>query len=300
MLRAPYEVGKSYITMDTKLEDLCEKGFWQEALQLVWIHDERQGWQVSHAMLYLMLQKCTKKQDLGVGKQAHCLVVKYGLQFEPYLHRLLIRMYAVCGSMSDANRVFQQHQAPDIFAWTEIISMNARIGQNEQAIKLYEQMQVFDILPDGHVYVMALKCCMGARDIKRGKLIHAQIIENDMESDAFVRNMLIDMHAKLGSLHDAQNLFEKSSLKCDVIAHGVIIGGYLENGLPTQAVQVFGQMQQRGVKPDRVIVLSTLKAISTLECLHEGRLLHIHILINGFESEISVPVEYRFFIEYQC
>lgn len=147
-----------------RVEGLCEEGFLNEALQAVRLLDQ-QGLQVSSNMLYCILQGCMAKKDLAAGREAHHLIVKTGFQSNLFLGRTLIRMFALCGALSDANDVFHQLTKPDVSAWTAIISVNSKLGQDDQAAKLYQQMQESSVAPDGHAFVAVLKSCMAAKEM---------------------------------------------------------------------------------------------------------------------------------------
>lgn len=105
------------------------------------------------------------KKNLAAGREAHHLIVKTGFQSNLFLGRTLIRMFALCGALSDANDVFHQLTKPDVSAWTAIISVNSKLGQDDQAAKLYQQMQESSVAPDGHAFVAVLKSCMAAKEM---------------------------------------------------------------------------------------------------------------------------------------
>eukprot|EP00250_Pteridium_aquilinum_P029738 c40039_g1_i1 orf=3-980(-) len=269
-----------------RVEHFCRNGFISEAIQAVQ-HWHQQGLRVPSNMLYCVLQGCMRTQSLAAGREAHRLVVRAGLQSSLFLGRALIRMFAVCGSLSDANHVFRQLREPNVYVWTEIISASSKLGQEVDALRLYQQMQESSLAPDGHVLVAVLKSCIAAKAITTGKLIHFQVIESGLEADAFVGNTLIDLHAKFGSFDDAWHIFDRFVCR-DLVTWSAMIGGCVKHSRPLHAIQLFCQMQHEGIESDRIIILCILKACSSLAALMEGRLLHIHVLKLNLESEISI------------
>jgi pentatricopeptide repeat protein len=62
---------------------------------------------------------------------------------------------------------------------------------------------------------------------------------------------LIDMYAKCGSIEIARQLFDKMP-KRDVVSWSAMIAGYGMHGHGEDALALFSQMQQTGMKPNHI------------------------------------------------
>jgi pentatricopeptide repeat protein len=69
-----------------------------------------------------------------------------------------------------------------------------------------------------------LNTCAGIVALEEGRCVHEQIIQSGCESDVFVRNSLVDMYAKCGSMEDAWRVFNKMSTR-EVVTWTTIFGG---------------------------------------------------------------------------
>eukprot|EP00250_Pteridium_aquilinum_P033528 c5797_g1_i1 orf=56-493(+) len=99
-------------------------------------------------LLYQSLQGCICKKDLAAGKEVYKLMLHTELRIDSFLGSQLIRMFASCGSLLDANTVFVNLMEPSVFAWSAIISAHAIHGEGEQAIQLYHHMLLAGIKAD--------------------------------------------------------------------------------------------------------------------------------------------------------
>lgn len=108
---------------------LCTEGCLQTALQILHLMLQHRAPAVSANIFYCILLECMKKEDLKAGREAHCLIVQGGLDSDTFLGSHLIRMFASCGSLFEANQVFRRLPHPSVFTWSAIILAHANLGQ---------------------------------------------------------------------------------------------------------------------------------------------------------------------------
>lgn len=244
----------------------------------------KKGIRPSTRSLFYLVQRCIDKNDWAAGKEVHGLITRSGFESNAFLGSHLIRMFSLFGSLLEADNAFSKLVKPNVFSWSAIIMSHVHSGQDEQAIKLYHEMQmVHCVRPDDHVFIAVLTACAKTAALIDGKLIHASIIESGFESHVCVHNSLINMYAKCGSLLDARMVLDKWPLR-DIVAWNAIIAGYGQHGYAQEALQAFQQMEQEGTGPDEVTYISLLGACSSISTLEHGKLIHAHMTGNGIES----------------
>jgi pentatricopeptide repeat protein len=118
-------------------------------------------------------------------------------------------MYAKCGSLGDAWRVFNKMPSRNMVTWNAMIFGHVKCGQGQKAQELFQQMQQEDIWPDPVTFVGVLNADASVLALEKGRPAHEQIIQSGCESDVFVGSSLVDMYAKCGSMEDAQIVFNK-------------------------------------------------------------------------------------------
>lgn len=265
---------------------LCQVGRLNEALQIVDLMD-RQRIHVSATILYFLVQGCINMRDVIAGRELHCLIMKSNLKSNIFLGGHLIRMFALCGSLLDANRAFHMLPKLNVFAWTAIILAHAKLGHGAEVIKLYCQMQQSNIMPNEHTFVPVLKACSSIEALDEGQLVHAHAIKNGFESNISVGNTLISMHAKCGSLCDACRVFERMP-RTSLVTWNAIIAGYAQHSYGHKVLELYHQMQHGGFEPDSVTFVSVLQGCSCILNLDQGKKIYSHIIESDFEIKINV------------
>lgn len=139
----------------------------------------------------------------------------------------------------------------------------------------------------GPRYASLLRQCRTAIALSEGKRIHAYIVENGCDRDTFLGNLLIQMYGKCGSLEDARVVFLKMPQQ-NVFSWSIMIGTYMQHGHSKEALQLYGTMQQAGMVPDQVTLVSVLSACALEAALPAGLQIHASIVRDGFESNVIV------------
>ncbi|KAJ7536773.1 hypothetical protein O6H91_12G081600 [Diphasiastrum complanatum] len=265
---------------------LCGEGKLKEALHIVELMVE-QNTQAPINSYVGLLKGCAKRKALAEGKQVHALIVECGLDLNTFIGNLLVDMYAKCGSMLDARKVFNTMPKHNLFSWTAIISAYANLGEGDEAIDLFQQMQQTGIVPDKVVFVVVLKACGRIAALEQGKSLHAQIIKSGFESDVIVGSALVDMYAKCGCLEHGRQVFNNMHER-DVVSWNVMIAGYAQKGLGKEAIDLYEEMKQEDVQPSNVTYVVLLNACASIAALEQGKQLHSRIIKSGFESDVTV------------
>lgn len=180
--------------------------------------------------------------------------------------------------------MFDLLEERDVVAYNEMIAGYAEHGQGQEALRLFRVMQCEGTKPDKVTFVCALKASASVVALDQGRLIHVEVVEQELQSDPFVGSSLVDMYAKCGSLMDASHVFDKMSAP-DIVSWNAIIAGHVENGLGQKALHLLYKLKQEGKEPNDVTYMCTLKACSSIAALDQGKLIHKDILSCGLESD---------------
>ena len=235
---------------------------------------------VDLATLVNVLVACADIGNRMLGRAVHGYAIKACFDSEIKFHNTLLDMYSKCGDLAAAVQVFEKIGKKSVVSWTSMMAGYVREGLSDDAIKIFYKMQTNGISPDIFTVTSILHACACGGSLDNGKVVHNYIRENDMESDLFVCNALMDMYAKCGSMEDAYLVFSCMPAK-DIVSWNTMIGGYSKNCLPNEALKLFSEMQQNS-KPDSITVACILPACASLGALDRGREIHSHILRNGY------------------
>ncbi|KAK9059137.1 hypothetical protein SSX86_021756 [Deinandra increscens subsp. villosa] len=198
-----------------------------------------------------LLQKCLKSKSLKPGKQIHALILTSGSDMNSFsLHSKLVGVYASCGCFTSAYSMFQITQNLNVFAYNWIIFALTFHGRFKEAIKYFTLLQKSrDLVPNNYTFSFVLKCCVGLRDLSKGKEVHCMINKFGLQFDSSVVNGLIDMYCKCGCLSYARKVFDKMP-KPDVVSWTNMISAYSNVGRLQESQFLFDRMKLEGLEPN--------------------------------------------------
>ena len=234
-----------------------------------------------------ILNACACPTALECGKEVHADIIDAGFQSDVRVGNALVNMYAKCGSIRDAQLVFDKMGNRDVISWTTLIEGYGQHGHQKEAFEVYCQMQRVGLKPNQITYMSILNACSCPTALECGKEIHAHIISARVQSQVRVGTALVNMYAKCGSIRDARLVFDEMG-KRDVISWTAMIEGYSQHGHYEEAFEVFQQMQRAGLKPDQITYMSILNACTCPTALERGKEVHANIINAGFQSDVCM------------
>lgn len=234
-----------------------------------------------------VIKVCGASGAFDKGREIHRMLAQNDSELGLSVGNTFIGMYAKCGSLLEAQEVFNKLPVRDVVSWTALMAGYAEHGPAEKALKCFLEMRRDDILPNEVTFSCILKACGSIADLDEGQKIHADIVKEEYETDATVGNSLIGMYAKCGSLIEARELFEHLRVQ-DVVSWTALIAGYAEHGPGREALELFENMQEEGISPDAVTYACSLKACSSTGATDKGLLLHAEIAQEGFERDLTI------------
>ncbi|KAL5221003.1 hypothetical protein ABZP36_025716 [Zizania latifolia] len=228
-----------------------------------------------------VLVACARTGTMKVGRLCHALVVLNGFAINCYIGSSLVSMYAKCGLVEDAHRVFNGIPERNVVCWTSMISGYTQSGRFKEAVELFRDMQIAGVKADDATIATVASSCgqMGALDL--GRYVHAYCDSRGLGKEIAVKNSLIDMYSKCGDIKKAYEIF-CGLAKRDLFTWTVMIMGFAINGLCVEALDLFAQMEGEGeVMPNEVIFLGVLTACSHGGLVEQGYH-HFHCMSNVY------------------
>eukprot|EP01018_Ginkgo_biloba_P008730 Gb_35202 [translate_table: standard] len=263
-----------------------QNGHGEEALQL-FSEVHRMGILPIQFNYASVLRACSVSSSLLRGQQLHGLIIRTGCEYDVFVGSALVDMYAKCGRMRDAHKVFGKMPERNVVSWTSMIAGYMQHGLSDKSLTLFRQMQQTVTKPDPFILGNVLRACGNLEAQEQGKQIHAHIIGAGFQAHVSVNNSLVFMYAKCGRIENARQVFDVM-LKRDTVSWTAVIAGYAQNGYGEEALKLFRQMWWEGTKPDHFIFASVLRACSSLIDLEQGKQVHAHLVKTGFEFHVSV------------
>ncbi|KAK9167808.1 hypothetical protein Scep_002999 [Stephania cephalantha] len=181
----------------------------------------------------------------------------------------MISGYISRGSKEDAEMIFNSMSETDITTWNLMVRAYAENESSEQAINLLRELQLRGMRPDMVSIMSILPVCACLASMHLVKQCHGYVVRS-MFRDIRLNGALLDLYSKCGSINNAQKLFQLSTGK-DLVMFTAMVGAYAIHGMGEEALHVFNNMLDMGIKPDHVIITAVLSACSHAGLVDEGQ-----------------------------
>ncbi|XP_077234663.1 pentatricopeptide repeat (PPR-like) superfamily protein [Tasmannia lanceolata] len=228
---------------------------WEEIIEL-FFQMMVQGMMPDEFLLPKILQACANSGHIDTGELIHSFAIRSGMQMLVHVSNSLLAMYAKCRKLHSAERVFSTMNLRDRVTWNAMISGYCHCGKNEEALKLFNQMQVEGI-----------------------------------ELGLVTWNILIDSYNQSGKCDLARELMkkmEKSGIAPDVFTWTTMISGFAQNNRTNQALELFREMWLVGFEPNGVTLASAVSTCTSLKSIKKGTEIHSITVKIGSASDILV------------
>ncbi|XXG80758.1 hypothetical protein AAC387_Pa09g1547 [Persea americana] len=268
-----------------------------------------------------VLKACASLSAIEIGQQIHTHVFKFGFEYDVFVNNTLVDMYSKCFYIQAATRVWDEMCERDGVSWNSIVSGCVHCGEIEVARLLFEDMPMRrnvvcwtalingfgregmivemlslflrmlvsgdDVRPNSATIVCLLSACSAASNSELGRWVSVFVDVNAMPLDIILVTALIDMHSKCGDLSKAKELFNRIPNK-NLVSWNAMITGYVQCGLPEEAIRLFNQMQVDSVKPNEITMVNILTACASLGALDLGREVHLQVGRSGLKLNVIV------------
>ncbi|KAL4358247.1 pentatricopeptide repeat-containing protein At5g08305 isoform X1 [Arachis duranensis] len=257
----------------------------------------RLGFAPDYLTYPFLIKASARLLNLEAGVSVHSHIIKTGHESDRFIQNSLIHMYASCGNIMLAHKVFDCMESKNLVSWNSMLDGYAKCGEMILARKVFDSMSEKDVrswssLIDGYVkageyrealavfekmravgpkanevtMVSVLCACAHLGALEKGRIMHNYVVDNGLPMTLVLRTSLVDMYAKCGAIDEAFLVFHGvSKNKTDVLIWNAMIGGLATHGFVQESLKLFKDMQVVGVLPDEITYLCLLAA-----CAHGG------------------------------
>ncbi|XP_042493886.1 pentatricopeptide repeat-containing protein At2g13600-like [Macadamia integrifolia] len=255
-----------------------------------------------------LFDSCLRTKSLRDSHRVHARLIKTPFASEIFIQNRLIDVYAKCGCLDDAHKLFERMPEKNTFTWNSMISALTKSGFLDEAVSLFrlmpepdqcswnsmvsgfaqhdhfvEALEFFvkmhreDFVFNEYTFGSALSACAGLVHLKMGTQVHCSIFKSPFLADVFMGSALIDMYSKCGCVFSAQNIFDGMDAR-NLVSWNSLITCYEQNGPADEALKVFSRMLECGLEPDEVTLASVASACASLSTIREGSQIHARVI----------------------
>ncbi|CAI0394359.1 unnamed protein product [Linum tenue] len=215
---------KSVITWNSMITGFSQNGNSVEAIRL-FDHMYRNCLEMNEVTFLTAIQACSNMGHLDKGKWLHQKLISYGVEKDLYLETALADMYAKCGDLRTAKRVFNKMPEKSVVTWSIMIAGYGIHGHMDAAMSLFDRMVEMGIRPNGITFMNILSACSHSGHVDAGKfyfrLMENYSIEPNLEHFA----CLVDLLSRAGDVDGAYGVINSMPFPADASIWGALVNG---------------------------------------------------------------------------
>ncbi|XP_059625053.1 pentatricopeptide repeat-containing protein At3g22690 [Cornus florida] len=265
-----------------------------------------------------VISACAKLRDLDFGERVCAYIGESGIEIKTVLVNALVDMYMKCGAIDNAKRLFDECVDRNLVMYNTILSNYVRQGLARQALAILDDMLEQGPQPDRVTLLSAISASSQLGDVSFGKQCHGYILRHRLEGWDSVSNAIIDMYMKCGKQEWACRVFDQMSDKTvvswnsmiagfigngdmgsawgffnempesDLVSWNTIIGALVQESLFEDAIKLFRIMQSKGIKADKVTMVSVASACGYLGALDLSKWTYTYIERTGIHCDMRL------------
>jgi pentatricopeptide repeat protein len=177
---------------------------------------QQEGVEPSSVTFVGVLNACASVVALEEGRLVHQQIVKSGCESNIFVGSSLVDMYAKCGSMEEACKVFNKMPLRNVVSWNAILGGFAMHGHGKEALEHFKQMRAEGVRPDNTTFVCLLSACSHAGLVDEGLRCFESMSTDCMISARLEHyTCMVDLLGHAGRLHEAEAIIKTMPYKPD-------------------------------------------------------------------------------------
>ncbi|XP_042482017.1 pentatricopeptide repeat-containing protein At5g15300-like [Macadamia integrifolia] len=179
-----------------------------------------------------LLSACADSGALDVGQKVHFSLSGMDLESSSIvLGNALIDMYAKCGSIQKALKVFRGMREKDVSSWNSILGGLAFHGHAEETINLFTEMRREKIKPNEITFVAVFVACSHGGMVEEGHQ-YFNLMRNEYGIEPNIKHYgcMVDLLGRAGLLNEAFRFVEAMEIEPNAIVWRTLLGACRTHG----------------------------------------------------------------------
>ncbi|KAK1281920.1 Pentatricopeptide repeat-containing protein [Acorus calamus] len=265
----------------------CRNGLNKEAL-MGFVEMLENGFSPDNFVVPNALKACSALRLDGFGRCVHGYVVKMGFGQCVFVSSSLVDFYGKNGELVEAQKAFDGMSERNNVAWNSILMGYVQNGLNEEAMEVFYNMRIDGVEPTRVSVSGFLSASAGAEASFEGRQGHAVAVLSGLRMDDILGSSIINFYVKVGSVEDAEIVFDRM-VERDIVTWNLLISGYVKDGQLEKAINACRRMRwEENLRFDSVTLSSILTACADSGNLVLGKEAHCFCIRNSLESDSVV------------
>ncbi|PIA29939.1 hypothetical protein AQUCO_05800190v1 [Aquilegia coerulea] len=213
---------KNVVSWTTMITGLSQNEDHEQALRLYRrMLDE--GVKPNNFTVVSALSACARLGALGMGVKIDEYITQRRFQLNTEIGNALVDMFAKCGKIEHASRIFSELKKKDLLSWTIMISGWAMHGCSELALQYFDNMISTGVKPDDVVFLAVLTACSHSGLVDQGlHFFNSMRLDYSIKPTVKHYTCMVDLFGRTGQLEEALKFIESIPVKTDFVVWGAL------------------------------------------------------------------------------
>ncbi|KAK2995733.1 hypothetical protein RJ640_004262 [Escallonia rubra] len=166
--------------------------------------------------------------ELSVLRQAkwiHGLVIRTCFDKNVFVMTAIVDMYAKCGSVHIARRVFDLMPERHVTTWNAMIDGYGTHGHGKAAVELFREMRRGDVEPNEITFLCIISACSHSGFVEEGRRFFIIMKEDyGLEPSMDHYGAMVDLLGRAGKLNEAWDFIQSMPIEPGINVYGAMLG----------------------------------------------------------------------------
>ncbi|GMI65183.1 mitochondrial RNA editing factor 29 [Hibiscus trionum] len=171
-----------------------------------------------------MLSLCAEVGAHDMGKWVHTVIRRQVVKMDTILKTALLEMYAKCGDIDGAWKLFREAKDRDISMWNTMMAGFGMHGCGKEALELLFEMGSVGARPNDITFIGLLHACSHAGLVEEGKLMFEKMVhEFGLVPKIEHYGCMVDLLGRAGHLDEAYEIIKNMPIRANAIIWSALL-----------------------------------------------------------------------------
>ncbi|KAJ0244961.1 Pentatricopeptide repeat-containing protein [Hirschfeldia incana] len=174
--------------------------------------------------LAALLVACSSLGSQRHGRSVHGYMMRNGIEMDAVNFTSFIDMYARCGTIRMARKVFDMMPERNVISWSSMINAFGINGMFEEALDCFGEMKSRNLTPNSVTFVSLLSACSHSGNVKEGRKQFASMRRDygiAPEEEHYA--CMVDLLGRAGEVEEAKSFIDSMPVKPMASAWGALL-----------------------------------------------------------------------------
>lgn len=174
--------------------------------------------------LAALLVSCSSLGSPRHGKSVHGYMVRNEIEMDAVNFTSFIDMYARCGCIQMARKVFDMMPERNVISWSSMINAFGINSLLEEALDCFDQMKSQNLVPNSVTFVSLLSACSHSGNVKEGwKQFESMKRDYMIAPEEEHYACMVDLLGRAGEIGEAKSFIDNMPVKPMASAWGALL-----------------------------------------------------------------------------